>query len=158
MAMAGALAGALHAALVAVGVLATVSDTPDTQAALERRVTAFSQQMRCLVCQNETLADSQAELAVDLRRTIRELMQAGKSDQEITAFLTDRYGDFVRYRPPLKPATYALWFGPFALLTGGLFVLLRALKAQRAGAADLCQPSTAARRRVKALLEGGQPR
>src|SRR6266511_1820005 len=87
---------------------------------IERRMKALTQQLRCLVCQNETLADSQADLAEDLRRQIREQMKAGKSDQEILAFLTDRYGDFVLYNPPVKPATYALWFGPFILLAAGL--------------------------------------
>ena len=95
---------------------------------LEKRVMALSRQLRCLVCQNETLADSQAELAADLRKQIREQMRAGRNDTEIVAFLTDRYGDFVLYRPPLKPRTYVLWFGPFLLLGGGLFALYRSLK------------------------------
>ncbi len=95
---------------------------------LEKRVMALSRQLRCLVCQNETLADSQAELAADLREQIREQMKAGRNDKEIVAFLTDRYGDFVLYRPPLKPRTYVLWFGPFLLLGGGLFALYRSLK------------------------------
>jgi cytochrome c-type biogenesis protein CcmH len=96
--------------------------------ALEKRVMEFSREVRCLVCQNETLADSRAELAVDLRQQIREQMKAGRSDAEITTFLTDRYGDFVLYRPPLKPNSYVLWFGPFALLGAGLFAMHRALK------------------------------
>jgi len=95
---------------------------------LEKRVMALSRQLRCLVCQNETLADSQAELAADLREQIREQMKAGRNDKEIVAFLTDRYGDFVLYRPPLKPRTYVLWLGPFLLLGGGLFALYRSLK------------------------------
>jgi len=95
---------------------------------LEKRVMALSRQLRCLVCQNETLADSQAELAADLRKQIREQMRAGRNDTEIVAFLTDRYGDFVLYRPPLKPRIYVLWFGPFLLLGGGLFALYRSLK------------------------------
>jgi cytochrome c-type biogenesis protein CcmH len=95
---------------------------------LEKRVMALSRQLRCLVCQNETLADSQAELAADLRKQIREQMKAGRNDKEIVAFLTDRYGDFVLYRPPLMPRTYVLWFGPFLLLGGGLFALYRSLK------------------------------
>src|SRR2546428_7195665 len=81
--------------------------------ALDQRLLALAQQLRCLVCQNETLADSQADLAADLRRQIKEQMKAGKSDAEIIAFLTDRYGDFVLYKPPVKPRTYLLWFGPF---------------------------------------------
>lgn len=105
----------------------SMSDDP----ALDKRVYTLSQQLRCLVCQNETLADSQADLAADLRRQIREQMKAGKSDKEVVAFLTDRYGDFVLYNPPVKPKTYLLWFGPFILLAGGLFALFRALKHRR---------------------------
>src|SRR5438128_10033058 len=85
---------------------------------LEQRVMNLSQELRCLVCQNETLADSRADLAEDLRRQIREQMKAGKSDKEIIAYLTDRYGDFVLYKPPVKATTYLLWFGPFAFLIG----------------------------------------
>jgi len=99
--------------------------------ALEKRVMSLSQELRCLVCQNETLAESRAGLADDLRREIREQMKAGKSDKEIIAFLTARYGDFVLYRPPVKPATYLLWFGPFALLLAGLAVLYRYVKQRR---------------------------
>jgi cytochrome c-type biogenesis protein CcmH len=115
---------ALH--LVLSGVVAGQAPE-DSDLELEQRVRAFSQEVRCLVCQNETLADSQADLAADLRREIREQMQAGKSDEEISAFLTARYGDFVLYRPPLKPSTYPLWFGPFVLLGVGLFALYRRL-------------------------------
>jgi cytochrome c-type biogenesis protein CcmH len=98
---------------------------------LEKRVISLSQELRCLVCQNETLADSRADLAVDLRREIREQMKAGKSDKEIIAFLTARYGDFVLYRPPVKPTTYVLWFGPFLLMIIGLVALYRYLKQRR---------------------------
>src|ERR1700716_3897011 len=90
---------------------------------IEQRMKALTQQVRCLVCQNETLADSRAELAEDLRKQIREQMKAGKSDQEILVFLTQRYGDFVLYNPPVKVTTYLLWFGPFGLLIGGTVVL-----------------------------------
>lgn len=99
---------------------------------LEKRVINLSQELRCLVCQNETLADSRADLAVDLRDQIREQMKAGKSDQEIIAFLTARYGDFVLYRPPVQPTTYLLWFGPFVLLLAGLFLLYRYVNQRRA--------------------------
>ena len=98
---------------------------------LEERLMNLSRELRCLVCQNETLADSRADLAVDLRNEIREQMKAGKTDQEIIAFLTARYGDFVLYRPPVKATTYFLWFGPFVLLLGGLFLLFRYLKQRR---------------------------
>jgi cytochrome c-type biogenesis protein CcmH len=96
--------------------------------AAEKRLVAISSELRCLVCQNESLAGSQAELANDLRREIRTLIQDGKSDNEIMEFMVNRYGDFVRYRPPLKGTTLLLWFGPLLLLiggVGGLFLFLR---------------------------------
>jgi cytochrome c-type biogenesis protein CcmH len=102
-----------------------------SDAELDERVRALSQELRCLVCQNETLADSQAMLAIDLKRQIREQMKAGKSDKEILAFLTERYGDFVLYRPPVRRSTYLLWFGPFILLGGGLLALFRYIKSRR---------------------------
>lgn len=98
---------------------------------LEERLMKLSKELRCLVCQNETLADSRAELAVDLRGQIREQMKAGKSDKQIVAYLTDRYGKFILYNPPVDPTTYLLWFGPFVLLVGGLAVLFRYLKQRR---------------------------
>ena len=90
---------------------------------VERRLNAIAEELRCLVCQNESLAGSRADLALDLRRQIREQIKAGRSDDEILAYMTDRYGDFIRYRPPLKGTTLALWVGPFVLLAaaaGGL--------------------------------------
>lgn len=95
---------------------------------LEQRMLTLAEQLRCLVCQNESLASSRADLAKDLRRDLREQLKAGKSDKEIIAFLTERYGDFVLYKPPVKPVTWLLWFGPFLLLLGGvagLFVYLK---------------------------------
>jgi cytochrome c-type biogenesis protein CcmH len=83
---------------------------------VERRVTAIAEELRCLVCQNESIAGSRADLAIDLRRQIREQIKAGRTDDEILAYMTDRYGDFIRYRPPLKRTTLALWIGPFLLL------------------------------------------
>jgi len=118
---------------------------------IEQRMHALTQQLRCLVCQNETLADSQADLAEDLRRQVREQMKAGKSDQEIIAFLTERYGDFVLYRPPVKSTTYLLWFGPFILLLAGLWVLYTYLKRRQELIHD--DPLTAEeRRRAEDLL------
>lgn len=122
--------------------------------ALEQRLTKLSQELRCLVCQNETLADSRADLAEDLRREIREQMRAGKSDKQIIAFLTDRYGQFILYRPRVTPTTYLLWFGPFVLLLAGLAVLFRYIKQRR----DLIpeRPLTAEeRRRAEELLRVG---
>ena len=99
--------------------------------AVEQRLHKLSQELRCLVCQNETLADSRADLAEDLRREIREQIKAGKSDKEIIQFLTARYGQFILYRPQVTPTTYLLWFGPFVLLLGGLFVLFHFIKQRR---------------------------
>lgn len=96
-----------------------LSDDP----AVEKRLLDISGEMRCLVCQNESLAASQADLAKDLRQEIREQIQKGMSDQQITDYLVTRYGDFVRYRPPVKPSTWALWFGPFLLLLGAVALL-----------------------------------
>ena len=119
---------------------------------LDERVRVLSQQLRCLVCQNETLADSQAMLATDLKRQIREQMKAGKSDKEILAFLTERYGDFVLYRPPVKRTTYLLWFGPFILLAGGFYVLFRYIKSRREQIQD--KPLSAEEhRRARELLQ-----
>ena len=119
-------------ALACVAFVATAKDAqPAEDPQIEQRMKALTQQLRCLVCQNETLADSQADLAEDLRREIREQMKAGKSDQEILAFLTQRYGDFVLYNPPVKATTYFLWFGPFVLLIAGTALLYRYLKRRR---------------------------
>jgi cytochrome c-type biogenesis protein CcmH len=90
---------------------------------LEARVMALSAELRCLVCQNETIAASHADLAVDLRNQVREMLRRGASDAEVMAYMTARYGDFVLYRPPLKSTTALLWFGPALLLVGGLAAL-----------------------------------
>jgi cytochrome c-type biogenesis protein CcmH len=100
---------------------------------LEARLKAMSHELRCLVCQNQTLADSDAPLAEDLRKEIRTQMKEGKSDQEVIDYLVARYGDFVRYRPPVNNSTALLWFGPFILLLIGGFVLFRVLKKQASG-------------------------
>ena len=99
--------------------------------AVEKRLQTLSKELRCLVCQNETLADSQAGLAEDLRREIRDQIKAGKTDQEIISFLTQRYGQFILYRPQVTPTTYLLWFGPFVLLIVGVFVLFRYIRQRR---------------------------
>lgn len=95
---------------------------------LEARVMRISAELRCLVCQNQTIADSHADLAQDLRRQVREMIRKGDSDAEIIAFMTARYGDFVLYRPPLKGTTLLLWFGPVLLLGGGFVVLMVVLR------------------------------
>ena len=127
-----------------------VGDDPQ----IERRMRTLTEELRCLVCQNETLAESKADLAEDLRHEIREQMKAGKSDKEIIAFLTERYGDFVLYRPPVKSTTYLLWFGPFALLVAGVAVLYGYLKRRRKLIAY--RPLSAAeRKRAEELLKSG---
>jgi cytochrome c-type biogenesis protein CcmH len=97
-------------------------------AAVEQRLVAIADELRCLVCQNESLAGSRAPLAMDLRREIRKLIQAGKTDAEILEFLVARYGDFVRYRPPFRPSTWLLWTGPFLFMVLGIGVLVRTVR------------------------------
>jgi cytochrome c-type biogenesis protein CcmH len=97
----------------------------------EQRIRQLEEKLRCLVCQNQSLADSGAELAGDLRKQVREQVAAGRSDDEIVEFLVQRYGDFVRYEPPFKAATALLWIGPFALLAAAAGLLLLALRRRR---------------------------
>jgi cytochrome c-type biogenesis protein CcmH len=123
--------------------------------AVEKRMVAISEELRCLVCQNESLAGSQADLAKDLRREIREQIAQGKSDKEILDFMTGRYGDFVRYRPPLKGTTFLLWFGPFLLLVAGIAALAIILRrrSRRVTAATL---SAEEQKQAEALLKLGE--
>ena len=95
---------------------------------LEKRVLGIASELRCLVCQNQTLADSNAPLALDLRNEVREQLKSGKSERDVVDFMVARYGDFVRYRPPLKASTLLLWGGPFLLLAFGLLLLLRRIR------------------------------
>jgi cytochrome c-type biogenesis protein CcmH len=122
--------------------------------ALDVRLKHLESELRCLVCQNQTLADSNADLADDLRREVHALALAGKSDDEIRTYLVARYGDFVLYDPPVKPVTWMLWFGPFALLAGGAatwWVVLRR-RARNAGAAAT-KGNADAEAKARALLE-----
>ena len=116
----------------------------------EARYKTLINELRCLVCQNETLADSNAELAVDLRREIRGMLVDGKSDPEITEFLVARYGDFVLYNPPVKPTTMMLWYGPFALLALG--VLIAVITIRRRGRATPTTLSATQQQQVQDLL------
>ncbi|MEO8280473.1 MAG: cytochrome c-type biogenesis protein [Ideonella sp.] len=95
---------------------------------LEAKMVGITSELRCLVCQNQTIADSNADLAVDLRRQVREMLVRGDSRQQIIDYMTARYGDFVLYRPPLRPTTAVLWFGPGVLLIGGLILLVVVLR------------------------------
>jgi cytochrome c-type biogenesis protein CcmH len=116
---------------------------------VDKRVTALAHELRCLVCQNQTLADSNAPLAVDLRNQIREQLAAGASEREVVDFMVARYGDFVLYRPPFKATTLALWIGPFVFLLAGAWLLRRLLR-RRAPAPEL---SEADRARAAKLLD-----
>ncbi|HEV7472807.1 MAG TPA: cytochrome c-type biogenesis protein [Pyrinomonadaceae bacterium] len=137
---------------LAISIAAKEAQPSAADPVLEERVMRLSKELRCLVCQNETLADSQADLAADLRGQIREQMKAGKTDKEIIRYLTDRYGKFILYNPPVDPTTYLLWFGPFILLLGGLFMLFRYLKQRRELIVE--QPlSPADRQRAETLLK-----
>jgi len=121
-------------------------DSPQQQAEFRELIG----KLRCLVCQNESLAGSQAELAQDLRKEVYRMMRAGQSQDEVLDFLVARYGDFVLYDPPLKPSTYVLWFGPFFLVATGAFFLIRTLLSKRRSPDR--ELSDEERRRLKELL------
>ena len=126
--------------------LAAFAADPD----LDKRVTGLAHELRCLVCQNQTIADSNAPLAVDLRNQIREQLAAGKSEGDVIDFMVARYGDFVLYRPPLKASTVLLWAGPFLFLLFGIWFLIRRVRKQ---AIPERQLSEAERARAAKLLE-----
>lgn len=137
--------------LCAFSLRAAVPTAQDDQ--LEARYRALTSELRCLVCQNESIADSHADLARDLRNQVRAMLEQGKSDREIMDYLTARYGDFVRFRPPLKSTTVALWFGPFVLMAlgGGLLMAYMARRRKRVSDAPL---SSGEREKLAALLRG----
>jgi cytochrome c-type biogenesis protein CcmH len=148
------LAGCALALAVLAGPLAANEAQPTiNDPVVAKREVELAKQLRCLVCQNETIADSRADLAVDLRNKLREQMAAGKSDAEIIAYMTDRYGDFVLYRPPLKATTVLLWVGPFLLLAIGVLIGWRVVRA-RARTAAPAPLSAADRERAERLLRG----
>ncbi len=141
-------------ALAAAVQLAGAADAVPTAAdpALEARVHAIAVELRCLVCQNQTVAESTAPLAVDLKDQVRQQLRAGKSEAAILQFMTERYGDFVLYRPPLKASTLLLWGGPALILLGGLALFWATLR-QRARAAPLATPTAKERDRAAGLLQ-----
>jgi cytochrome c-type biogenesis protein CcmH len=122
--------------------------------ALEQRVMTLASELRCLVCQNQTIADSNAPLAEDLRNQVREKMRQGASDSEIVDYMVARYGDFVLYRPPLKLTTVLLWFGPLLLLAAGFAVLVRRVLRRRP--AQNLEMTASERRRAAELLAGNE--
>jgi cytochrome c-type biogenesis protein CcmH len=120
---------------------------------VEKRMIVLTSKLRCMQCQNETLAASHAPLAEDLRREVREQIRAGKTDEEITDYLVARYGDFVLYDPPMKTYTLLLWFGPLLFVLGGAGVLLFQLRKRRRMVTEP-ELTAEAQRRAAALLEG----
>jgi cytochrome c-type biogenesis protein CcmH len=124
----------------ALGAMAKEAAPAAADPVLEARMQAIAVELRCLVCQNQTIADSHADLAVDLRNQVREMLRQGKSDREIIDYMTARYGDFVLYRPPVKGTTMLLWFGPAVLLVGGVGILWLVLRRRSRRAAEDFEP------------------
>ncbi len=118
------------------------------EAALERRVQALSEELRCLVCQNQSLADSHADLAIDLKNQVREKLKQGATEKDVITYMTERYGDFVLYRPPVKATTLVLWFAPGLLMLAGLIALFLRLRRR---AADAEAPALSAEEHARAL-------
>lgn len=135
-------------ALLLAAVTAPRAEEPTLDPAQQARYETLIHELRCLVCQNETIADSQAPLAADLRGQVRAQIAAGRSDAEVKRYLTDRYGDFVLYRPPFKAKTWLLWTGPFLVLLIAVFVALRYARGRQATA-----PNTVDTAALKRLLE-----
>jgi cytochrome c-type biogenesis protein CcmH len=140
----------VRASLAALALVAGAALAQGGDPALDKRAAGLAHELRCLVCQNQTIAESNAPLAVDLRNQIREQLEKGASDQDVIDFMVARYGDFVLYRPPLKATTVALWAGPFVLLALGAFFAWRRVVRRRAPEAEL---SAAERERAAKLLE-----
>lgn len=146
--------------LIAVTPLVHASEAVPAAAdpSLERRVVRLAEELRCLVCQNQTIADSHADLAVDLKNQIREKLRAGMSEEEIKSYMVERYGDFVLYRPPVKNSTWVLWFGPFILLLVGIAVLFAKLRSRSRQMASAAGLSEADHERAQALLQEQEKR
>lgn len=143
---------ALLLALLASGVWAVEAPPAAEDPVLEKRVLELGAELRCLVCQNQTIADSHAELAVDLKNQIREMLKKGMSDKQIKEYMVQRYGDFVLYNPPVKGATWMLWFGPFVLLLGGLAFGIFKLRQRTRKVVEVTLSETD-HRRAQALLQ-----
>lgn len=122
--------------------------------ALEKRVMALSEHLRCLVCQNQTIADSHAELAIDLKNQVREKLREGQTEKQILDYMVERYGDFVLFKPQVKSNTWLLWFGPFVLLALGLVALVATLRKRRKLVQQLPGISAEERARAASLLSG----
>jgi cytochrome c-type biogenesis protein CcmH len=132
----------LSLALLAAPAWAKEAEPMAANPALEARMMVVATELRCLVCQNQTIADSHADLAVDLRQEIREMLQKGMNEDQIRAYMTDRYGDFVLYKPPFKASTALLWTGPAALLAGALAALYLVLRRRQNMGDDAFDPDS----------------
>jgi len=152
-----ALVTALLAAAVSLAALPAPAVQPDevlADPALEARAREIGRELRCLVCQNESIDESNAELARDLRLLVRERLQAGDSDRQVTDYVVSRYGDFVLLRPPVKPSTWALWFGPAVIFAAGLLALALYYRRRRRQPSAAAEPLNAdEQRRLDRLLE-----
>jgi cytochrome c-type biogenesis protein CcmH len=150
------LVSALLAAVLSLAVLPALAVQPDevlADPALESRAREIGKELRCLVCQNESIDESNAELARDLRILVRDRLQAGDSDRDVKAYVVSRYGDFVLLRPPMKPSTWALWFGPAIIFAGGVIALaLYYRRRQRQPAAPPAPLDAEEQRRLERLL------
>jgi len=150
----GLFAAALAAMSLAASLVLAAAPAAYNDAAIERRVSALAAELRCLVCQNQSLADSNAPLAVDLKNEIREKLQRGESESQVVSFMVERYGDFVLYRPPVNGTTIALWIGPLLFVAAGLFLLFQRLK--RAGESHEQTLSAVDHARAASLLGTGE--
>lgn len=114
----------------------------------------LAEELRCLVCQNQNLIDSNADLADDLRREVAKMLKQGKNKEQVTEFMVDRYGDFVLYNPPVKPSTWLLWGGPFVLMFFGMFIMLKKISAARAAkSGDSSELSQQEKEKLQAILK-----
>ena len=146
------------ACLVLFGVTSTLAKEALPMAqdpVLEKRLVLISEELRCLVCQNESLASSRAELANDLREEVRKLIAQNLSDQQIKDYLVTRYGDFVLYRPQVKPLTWALWFGPFLLLVAAVWGMFSYVRQRQSAQTAVAPLSDADRHKAQAILNSG---
>ncbi len=153
-----ALILAVAASLAAWGQSTEIAN-PDPK--VEARLKTIAHELRCLVCQNQTIADSDAPLAVDLRKQVRVMIRDGKSDDEIRGYMVDRYGDFVLYKPPFNAVTAVLWVGPGLLIVGGFAGLALMIRRRREAAVAAPPPDAARQREIEALLAAdpdGKPR
>ena len=147
--------GVLLALSIAIpGAVSFENDAPLNNPALEARARELAKQIRCLVCQNQSIFDSDADLAKDLRQIVRERIISGESDRAITGYLVERYGDFVLLRPPVKPKTYLLWFGPAIIIVFAGAGVVRFLRRTSASSGSPEVLNSAERKRVKSLISG----